>query len=66
MTEQKEHRILSGMNLIAKYEPDADLSAEHDIIWFGHYQPDLMTEEEREQMKRWGWHEDMESWSHSC
>ena len=64
MNQQKEHRILSGMNLIAKYEPDADIHAEHDIICFGRYQPDLMTKEERGQMERWGWFEDEESWSH--
>lgn len=66
MSKQKENRILNGMNLIAKYEPDADMHAEHDQIWFGSYRPDLMTEEERQQMERWGWREDCDSWSRYC
>lgn len=61
-----ESRILDGMNLIAKYEPDADMHAEHDQIWFGEYRPEEMTEAEREKMKRLGWFVDAESWSHFC
>ena len=66
MSEKKENCILDGMNLIAKYEPGADMHARHDQICFGSYRPDLMKNEEREQMERWDWFEHEESWSHFC
>ena len=58
-------RILDGMLLIAKYDPQADFSAEHDVIYFGSYETSQeMTPEERADMRAWGWHEEYESWAH--
>lgn len=60
------NKILDGMNLIAKYEPDATCSAKHDVLYFGSYEDTYlqMTEEERKQMEEWGWFEEEESWTH--
>ena len=58
-------RILDGIILIAKYDPQADFSAEHDVIYFGTYETyEEMTPEERAKMEAWGWHESYESWAH--
>lgn len=60
------NRTFDGMAIIVKYEPQAELAAEHDQIWFGEYQPDRLTDDERETMKKLGWFENQESWSRFC
>lgn len=58
-------QILDGMLLIAKYDPQADFAAEHDIIYFGAYEcRSEMTPEEQASMEEWGWHEEYDSWAH--
>jgi hypothetical protein len=57
-------RIPAGMALIRKYQPDADAGGEHDVIYFGTYNPDAMTEQERALMEAWGWIEEYDSWAH--
>lgn len=59
-------RILAGMLLIRKYEPNADIAAEHDVIYFGGYETrEKMTEEEKQLMEAWRWREEFDSWCHS-
>ena len=58
-------RILNGIALIRKYEPNADFSAEHDTIYFGSYETrEQMTAEEQAQMDEWLWLEEYDSWAH--
>jgi hypothetical protein len=63
---QPSYRILAGIALIKKYEPNADFAASHDEIFFGAYETrEQMTEEEQQQMEAWGWREMYDSWRHS-
>lgn len=58
-------KILPGILIIAKYEPDADTAAEHDEFYCGgKVSKDLMTAEEKKTMKSTGWtyDTDYESW----
>lgn len=58
-------RILAGIALIRKYEPHADIAAEHDVLYFGSYATvDQMTAAEQQQMEAWHWHEDSDSCAH--
>jgi hypothetical protein len=57
-------RILAGMALIRKYEPQAEASAEHDVLYFGVYNPEVMTNDEARLMKSWGWIDEYDSWAH--
>jgi hypothetical protein len=47
-----------GLEIIMKYEPDAETAAEHDEIFCGDYQKtsSKMTKEELEEMEGLGWH----------
>lgn len=55
--------VLHGIRLILKYQIAATFSADHDIIYFGAYKPEQMTEAELEQMDEWGWREEYDSWA---
>lgn len=58
-------RILAGIALIRKYEPSADIAAEHDVLYFGSYGTVYqMTTIEQQQMEAWHWHESYDSWAH--
>ena len=59
-------KIAQGILLILKYEPGAQTYAEHDEIYCGAYNPDLMTPEDRTKMEEWGWLESTEfdCWYH--
>lgn len=54
---------LKGMNLIESCEIDASIAVGHDQLWFGNYKPELMTKEQLDKMKKWGWFEDEDAWS---
>lgn len=57
-------KVLDGINLILKYEPEAQLASGHDIIYFGSYEiRSKMTPEEQMLMDEWGWTEEYESWA---
>ena len=58
------NRILEGLKIIEKYEPDFDTCAEHDIIFAGNYAPELLTEDEKIKMEELNWFEQEESWAH--
>ena len=65
-TEKQNDKIKKGLDIIEKYEPDADFAAQHDQIWCGEYSPALMTKEDKKYMEELGWFEDEDSWSHFC
>ena len=57
--------LLEGLAIIAKYEPNADVAAEHDILYVGSIATrEQMTEGERTRMEELGWREDTDSWAH--
>ncbi len=59
-------RLIAGMMLIRKYEPDADYAAGHDVIYFGNYETrEQMTDEEKALMDAWHWYEEYDSWCYS-
>lgn len=57
--------ILEGMQIIAKYDPQFDMCAEHDQIWVGH---DVeVSEEDKKRLLDLNWFQDSDaddSWSH--
>ena len=55
-----------GLEIIRKYNPEADIEPAHDQIFVGDYETSFsqMTEEEKKIMEDEGWFEDEESWSH--
>jgi hypothetical protein len=50
--------IIRGLQLIAKYQPDAEVSADHDVLYAG--TPSAMPQAERYQMANLNWIEDKE------
>lgn len=59
------NRIICGMQIIMKHEPDADTAAEHDIIYFGGA-VEINDADDLLKLKELGWHydKDLESWYH--
>lgn len=56
------NQILAGLQIIAKYDEDFNMCAEHDQIFAG---VDIeMSEEDQKVMKELGWFWSEESWSH--
>ena len=55
--------FVEGINIIAQYYNDDkyNVSAEHDQIWFGHF--DVVSLRDREVLLALGWFEDEGSWS---
>lgn len=56
--------VINGMNLILKYERDAEIAAVKDKLYFGTFgitskkmRPELLS------MDNWGWYEEEESWA---
>ena len=58
------NRILEGLKIIEKYEPEFDTCAEHDTLYAGNYAPEKLTDEERVKMEELGWFESEDSWKH--
>ena len=60
------NRILDGLNIIARYEPEFDASAEHDIFYAGDVLPEKFTSEELAKLEElgWSWDTDCDSWYH--
>jgi len=58
------NRILEGLKIIEKYEPNFDTACEHDTLYAGNYAPEKLTEDERKKMEELGWFEQEESWTH--
>lgn len=63
-----QSRILAGMNIIIKYCPDADIeAAEHDIIYSEYVDNVLeagLTKEDAEQLHKYGWMIEEDSFAH--
>lgn len=60
------NKVLAGLQIIAKYDEDFDICAEHDEIHAGigiKTIPSAMSEEDRNTMEEHGWRWDGESWS---
>lgn len=57
--------VINGILLILKYQPEAMFASEHDLLYFGSYNLEEMTEEELQKMENWGWYEEYESKIHS-
>lgn len=59
------NRVIEGLNIIAKYDPDSEIRFEHDHVWFGDYEKTVsqMTEAELEKLELLGFSEDEDSWS---
>ena len=56
-------RLLRGIGIIRKYDPNPDLAAVHDVFYCGSYDTrDAMTVEERTLMDTYGWGEEYDSW----
>lgn len=57
-------RLISGIKIIRKYDPDADIGIGHEVIFFGSYELfDEMTLDEQQCLQDWGWHEYEESFA---
>lgn len=56
--------LIEGLTIITKYEPGAQVSAEHDELCAGEYNVKAMTKEDRKRMKAMGWFEQYDSWCH--
>jgi hypothetical protein len=56
-------KVINGINLILKYEPDAEVFAEQGVIYFGSYKTrKTMNWEEQQQMESWGWRKQNGNW----
>lgn len=57
--------VINGMNLILKYERDAEIAAAKDKLYFGTFgiTSKKMKPDERLLMDNWGWYEEEESWA---
>jgi len=58
-------RIFKGLEILIKYDPDGDTSAEHDILYASDIHPHLISDEDLSILKENGWFYDseLESWS---
>lgn len=56
-------KILLGVQIIRKYQPDAEFATGHDVIYFGDGGGELMEEEDLDQLDQLGWFEEYESWA---
>jgi hypothetical protein len=55
-------RVAEGIEMIMKYDLDAKVAAEHDVLTFGSEDTwKRMTAEERQKMKKLGWYLDLDS-----
>jgi len=57
-------KVLQGLKIIEKYEPESDFRAEHDEIYCGGTPPDKMSHQDTQKMNalNWHWNELEECW----
>lgn len=60
------HRIIEGLNILAKYYPSDEFAAAHDQIWYAPYEPEKISSEDLQRLEDLGWFESDDSWSHFC
>ena len=60
----KASELIEGLKIITRTQPDAEVDAQHDIIYAGEYKPRKLTAEERARMKELNWFESEDAWAH--
>ena len=55
--------ILRGVEIILSVQPDADFSADHDVIYFGAYIPEDFTQEQLTELRKLVWFEQFGWWA---
>jgi hypothetical protein len=64
---EKTIYVINGINLILKYEPSDQIRHRdkflNDRLYFGSFSGKQMTPEELDNMKKWGWLEEYDSWA---
>ncbi len=53
--------FLQGVEIILSTQPNACLSAEHDVIYFGGYVPEDFTSKQLDELCKMGWYEEYDS-----
>lgn len=57
-------KFITGVEIIRRYDPEADMAVGHDVIFFGRYEiREEMTLDEQQQLEDLGWYEDAEAWA---
>ena len=56
-------RILEGLQILLKYFPVGDFSAEHNQVWAGGVK---ISESDKARLEELGWFLDEETYSHFC
>jgi hypothetical protein len=59
----KVQKLIRGLSIITKYDPGADLAADHDIIYCGDYKPEKIGEEDLKTLDELGWFKSEDSWA---
>ena len=63
-TDLLTYRLVWGMRIILKYEKSARVViGQHDTIYFGKYDNKKISKKDLEQLAKWGWYEEEESWA---
>jgi len=58
-------KLARGLGIILKYEPGADVCAQHDILYVGNYESrERMTSEDIKTLENDRWFQQEESWAH--
>ncbi len=57
-------KLIEGLQIIAKYQPEGEVSVGHDVFYAGDYNPDEMTDEDKATLEALGWGEEYDSWYH--
>lgn len=62
----EEFPVFKGMQIISRYLEHEEDAFEHDQIWYGGFTETIekMTEQEVKELRRLGWFESEDSWSH--
>lgn len=56
--------VLAGLQVLAKYNDNAEFDAQHDEIFCGGPPPDAVTDDDKKVLEenRWRWSEEFECW----
>jgi hypothetical protein len=67
LCERRVQRVLDGIRILQRYDPMADLGAEHDAILFSHLEPEHITAADIEILNELGWYYggDFYCWYHN-
>jgi hypothetical protein len=64
MTMATIRSVLRGLELLAKYEPEASVDAQHDELFSGGPPPDEMSPDDVAELDSLGWlHDEDDGWS---